>query len=244
MKRFRLGFGDYAAESLLQRSSKFSMADVGVPIIAAAAAAAVAAADDDADAATATATAVAVAAAASPASAAAAAAAAAHTPAADADAAPAPAADAAVPTPALAAAGVDKDSNLYGWHKYEGDLPPVSYFVLYIPVYDCLSFRNELSRRTGRSSRFSILYLAVLFLHQQILLQVGDWHVFSEEGEFPGGVCLLIRPDGMCLRLARGIVLHMDGKRMGSIHSFAYNDLCRNRSGLGRLRILYFELQV
>jgi hypothetical protein len=147
----------------------------------------------------------------------------------------------AAPAPALAA-GVNGGSNLYGWHKYEGNLPPVSYFALYIRcTITCLL---ETSLQIGRDAHQGSQFCICVFLQQQILLQVGDWHVFSEEGEFPGGVCLLVRPDGMCLRLARAIVLHMDGKRKGSIHSFAYNDLNRNRQGLGRLRIIYFERQV
>jgi hypothetical protein len=86
-----------------------------------------------------------------PAAAAAAAAAASPASAADAAADPVPAVAAASPAPAVAstaapaavapvavvpapavAAVVNVGSNLDGWHKYEGNLPPVSHFALYI----------------------------------------------------------------------------------------------------------------
>ena len=161
--------------------------------------------------------------------------------------APAPAVSATDPAPPAAPPAAHPDAppgtdKLHGWQKYEGALPAVSGSTCMFIVRFCFSL--EPSFEAGGDPLQGSQFVTYSSLPQQGSLQEGDWTFYSATGQFPGGQCLIIRPDGMFLRLARGIVLHIREERMGLIHGFAYSDLKRNKKGLGRLRILYLERQV
>ena len=65
-------------------------------------------------------------------------------------------------------------------------------------------------------------------------LQMGDW-TFYAQGVYPGGVCHLLRRNGMLLIMSPGDIMFMDCKRIGPIHSFALNDY-------QKLRIMYWAV--